>query len=160
MTTHETIYEAMKTAMKNHQVEDRDNLRYILDKLQKRNIELQKKENFLDDTEARDVLLSVRQQAVESAKSYVEGKRPELEESELALIAILDDYLPKKLTEEETREYVKRFLEDNSETIDTSHVGKLTGQVIKWMKEEVDPDSVDGSLVKKVISELKVVVTP
>jgi len=46
-------------------------------------------------------------QRQESAKAYEEGARLELAEKELAEIRIIEDFLPRQLSEDETAEAVK-----------------------------------------------------
>lgn len=55
----------------------------------------------LSDADAVKILTKMAKQRRESAKIYTEQNRPELAENELAELAVIENYLPKQLTEEE-----------------------------------------------------------
>jgi uncharacterized protein YqeY len=55
----------------------------------------------LSDDDAMKILVKMVKQRRESARIYIENNRPELAETELAEAAVIEEYLPKALTEEE-----------------------------------------------------------
>ena len=55
----------------------------------------------LSDEKAVAIIVKMVKQRKESAKIYIENNRSELAESELAEAAVLEEYLPRQLSEEE-----------------------------------------------------------
>ncbi|MEJ6392192.1 GatB/YqeY domain-containing protein [Gymnodinialimonas sp. 2305UL16-5] len=60
----------------------------------------------VDDGEVLAILAKMVKQRQESVRAYEEGGRLELAEQEQAEIAVIEDYLPRQLTEEEVAEAV------------------------------------------------------
>ena len=66
----------------------------------------------LSDDVAMKVLVKMVKQRKESARIYEEQNRPELAESELAEAAVIEEYLPKQLSEEELVAELKKIIEE------------------------------------------------
>ena len=63
-------------------------------------------EEGVGDAELLAILDKMAKQRKESAKTYEEGGRLDLAERELAEIEIIDEFLPKKLSDEEVKEAI------------------------------------------------------
>ncbi|MCX5497265.1 GatB/YqeY domain-containing protein [Kaistia dalseonensis] len=59
--------------------------------------------NAASDTELLDLLAKMVKQRAESAKIYIDAGRPELAEQEQAEIAIIEEYLPRQLSEDDVK---------------------------------------------------------
>lgn len=64
----------------------------------------------LTDETAVKILVKMVKQRKESARIYEENSRPELAENELAEAAVLEEYLPKQLTQQELEEELKKII--------------------------------------------------
>lgn len=84
----------------------------------------------------------------DSIKSYVEGGRQDLADKEQAEIEVIERYLPKQLSEEETREAVAGIIEE----LDLSSKKDL-GKVMKEVKVRY-PGQVDGRLASSIAGQL------
>lgn len=60
------------------------------------------------DAEVREILARMIKQRRDSAQAYEAGKRPELALSEREEIAIIEEFLPRQLSEAEMREAVRK----------------------------------------------------
>ena len=64
----------------------------------------------LSDETATKILVKMAKQRRESAKIYQEQNRPELAETELAEMAVIEEYLPKALTDEELTAELEKII--------------------------------------------------
>jgi len=64
------------------------------------------------DTEVREILAKMIKQRRDSAKAYEAGDRPELARSELEEIDIIEEFLPRQMSDEEMREAVRSAVSD------------------------------------------------
>ncbi|MBT8411429.1 MAG: GatB/YqeY domain-containing protein [Octadecabacter sp.] len=95
---------ALKDAMKAKEADRLSTLRLINAAIKDRDIEARGAGN--DEGVGDDVVLAILgkmvKQRQESAKVYEEGGRLELAEKELSEVKIIEDFLPRQLSEEET----------------------------------------------------------
>lgn len=77
----------------------------------------------LSDDAAMKILAKMVKQRRETAAIYLEQSRPELAENELAEAAVIEQYLPKQLSDEELTAELRK----NNRT-DRSHFGQRDGQ--------------------------------
>lgn len=66
----------------------------------------------IDDQEILALLQKMIKQRRDSAESYIKGGRKDLADKEVAEIAIIEGYLPKQMSEEETRAAVTALIKD------------------------------------------------
>lgn len=100
----ETIKAAQIAAMKAGDKPRLAAVRLILAKLKDRDIELRTADTLPDDDAlVTDVLQKMVKQRRESIALYEQGGRPELAEVEAAELAVIADFLPAQLGEDETR---------------------------------------------------------
>ncbi len=87
-------------------------VRLILAKLKDRDIELRvAKQVPDDDTVVVEVLQKMAKQRRESIALYVQGGRQELADLENSELAVIDDFLPQQLSEDETRLAIEQIKE-------------------------------------------------
>ena len=87
-------------------------------------------------------------QRKESARIYEEQNRPELAESELAEAAVIEEYLPKQLSEEELTAELKKIIEQVGAT-SAKEMGKVMGVASKALAGRAD-----GRLISAKVKEL------
>jgi uncharacterized protein YqeY len=68
------------------------------------------KSDQMNDAEVREILAKMIKQRRESAEAYEQGGRPELAEAEREEIAIIEDFLPRQMSEPETRAAVEKVV--------------------------------------------------
>lgn len=99
------VSEALKDAMRAKEADRLSTLRLINAAIKDRDIALrgtQEEAVGCDDTDVLAILGRMVKQRQESARAYEEGGRLELAEKELSEIKVIEEYLPKQLTDEES----------------------------------------------------------
>ncbi|HHI70062.1 MAG TPA: GatB/YqeY domain-containing protein [Rhodobacteraceae bacterium] len=145
------ITDALKEAMKSKDAERLSTLRLINAAIKDRDIALRGKgnEDGASDDEVLAILGKMVKQRQESAKAYEEGARLELAEKELAEIKVIEDFLPKQLSEEETTEAVKAAIAKvGAESI--RDMGKVMGELKGKYMGRMDFGKV-GPMVKDML---------
>ena len=102
------ISDALKTAMKAKDAHTLSTLRLISAAIKDKDIALrgEGREEGVDDAEVLAILGKMVKQRQESARAYEEGGRLDLAEAERAEIAVIEGFLPKKLSDEEVAKAV------------------------------------------------------
>ncbi len=151
MDLRQRIADALKDAMRAKDTERLSTLRLINAAIKDRDIALRGDGN--DDGATNDEVLAILGKMVkqrhESAKAYEEGARLELAEKELAEIRIIEDFLPKQLSEDETAEAVKAAIAKvGAESI--RDMGKVMGELKANYMGRMDFGKV-GPMVKDML---------
>jgi hypothetical protein len=136
----------MKEAMKSGETLRRDVIRMAIAAMKNRRIELIVKE--LEPAEEFAVMQKCVKTREESVLVYTQGNRPDLADKERAEIAILQVYLPTKLSEAETR----TLLENLAKELGVSEKKQL-GVLMKAVNER-HKAQVDGRLASKIAGEI------
>ena len=150
MSLREKINEQFNVALKSKNKSLVSTLRLILAAIKERDIANRangKKEAVKDD-EILKVLRKMKKQRQESADLYKKGERKELSEAEESEIRIIDTFLPKQLSEEETKKICKETVESLGAT-SMKDMGKIMGQ----LKQKYS-DSIDFSKVNLIVKGL------
>ena len=126
----ETLKKSMKEAMIAKQSDRLTIIRMILAKIKDADIAGRTKglENGISDSDILSLLQNMIKQRVESARMYTEGNRPELAETENMEIAIITEYLPEQLSQDE----IAKIVTDTIAQMDASSMadmGKVMGQI-------------------------------
>lgn len=130
----ESIKTDMYSAMKSGDKEKAGTLRTLLAKLKDRQINTRQE---LTDNDCINVIKTLVKQRKEAAKMYDDAKRPKLAEKEKIELAILETYLPKMMTEQETRTLIENVInETGAEGI--SDIGKVMPIVMQRGEGKVD----------------------
>lgn len=136
----EQLMEDLKTAMK-----EKDRIRkntVTMLRAAIKQVEVDERRALSDD----EILSIVQKQIREKTKAITDfeaGHRPDLIEEAQAEIAILKQYLPQQLSEDEINQVIDRVI--------LKH-GKQIGPVMKAMKEEV-ASKADMALVNRLVRE-------
>jgi len=108
MGLRDRLTDAMKTAMKAKETKRLGTIRLMLADIQKQGITA-KNENLSDD-EMLTVLAKMIKQREDSATAYDQGGRPELAAAERDEILVIREFMPKQMSDEETRAAVKEAI--------------------------------------------------
>ena len=104
----------------------------------------------LEDSDIVKIIQKLAKQREESAAIYKEHSRDDLANNEIAELNVLNDFLPKKLTEDELIAVIERYIKElNATTI--KDMGKVIGAINKEYMGKVD-GSVVAKLVKSKLS--------
>ncbi len=150
MSLREKINQQFNTALKNKNKTLVSTLRLILAAIKERDIanRTSGKKEEVKDQEIIKVLQKMKKQRQDSADLYKKGGREELLNIEEAEIKIIDTFLPKQLSEEETKKICKEIIE----SVGASSV-KDMGKIMGTLKQKYS-DSIDFSKANIIIKGL------
>jgi uncharacterized protein YqeY len=148
----ESIKAALVTAMKGGDKQRTATLRLVQSAIKNRDIELRTSDKAPDDDAlVTEVLQKMVKQRRESIALYEQGGRAELAEAEQAEVAVIEDFLPQQMSEEE----IARAIDSIAGEIGASSV-KDMGRVMAVLKErhssQLDMSKASG-LVKAHLSK-------
>ena len=148
MSLKEKIMTDLKEAMKAKNSEKTMVLRSLKAKILEKEISERKGgESILSDEQVIDVLLKAAKQRKESIDQFTQGDRPDLVEKEEMELSIIDNYLPKMMSEEEVLVEVKSQIEKVGAT-SIADIGKVMGPLMGKLKGKAE-----GSTISKVVKE-------
>ena len=150
MSLREKINGQFNVALKNKNKALVSTLRLILAAIKDRDIAnrtSEKKEN-IKDAEILKVLRKIKKQRQDSVDLYRKGGRRELAEAEEAEIKIIDAFLPKQISEEETKKICKEVIE----SLGASNM-KDMGKIMGLLKQKYS-DSIDFSKANLIVKGL------
>ena len=110
-----------------------------------------KDKQTLPDNDLISLLKKMVKQRNDSCEAYKKGGRNELVENEMSEIKIINEFLPKQLSEEET----KKICEDLISKLGASSIkdmGKVMGELKKQHSDEID-FSKAGALLKQLLNK-------
>ena len=102
----------------------------------------------LEDATALKILQKLAKQGEESADTYAKAKRQDLADAELAQVAVIKEYLPKPLSEEEITAQVKDIIAQTGAQ-GMKDMGKVMGQATKQMAGKAD-----GKVISTIVRQL------
>lgn len=104
----------------------------------------------LEDADALKILQKLAKQGNESAATYQQQNREDLAAEELAQVKVIEEYLPKPLSEEEIEAAVKAIVEQTGAT-SMKDMGKVMGIASKQLAGRAD-GKVISAIVKKLLA--------
>ena len=149
MALFEQISEDIKTAMKARDKVALDTLRNI------KKVFLEAKtapgaNDMLDDATALKIIQKLAKQGKEAAETYLEAGRQELANDELAQVAVIERYLPAKLSAEEIEQTVKDIIAETGAS-GMKEMGQVMGMANKQLAGKADGRTI-SDIVKKLLS--------
>ena len=104
----------------------------------------------LPDDQATKSLAKMAKQRRETAEIYASQNRPELAENELAEAAVIEEYLPKQLSEEELTAELRAIIEQVGAT-SPREMGKVMGVASKALAGRADGRAISAK-VKELLA--------
>jgi uncharacterized protein len=138
------IEDELKQAMLAREADRRDALRLILSALKSAEKELQRP---LHDDEELQVLQRERKRRVEAAEAFRAGGRDEQAAAEEFELAVLEEFMPAPLSEEELEEIVDDVIAEVGAT-SLRDLGRVMADVMPQVSGRAD-----GSLVSQLVRE-------
>lgn len=104
----------------------------------------------LTDADALKLIQKLVKQGKDSAAIYVEQKRQDLAEAELAQVAVLEKYLPKQMSAEELEAELKKIIAEVGAT-SPKEMGKVMGVASKALAGRAEGRTISEA-VKKLLA--------
>jgi len=104
----------------------------------------------LDDTQAIKIIQKLAKQGKETAQTYTDNNRQDLADEELAQVKVLEEYLPKQLSDAEIEAAVKQIIAQTGAS-SMKDMGKVMGVATKQMAGKAD-GKVISALVRKLLA--------
>jgi uncharacterized protein YqeY len=147
----EKIQSETVTSMKAKDKERTAALRLIGAKIKDRDIELRTADSKPDDDAmVTDVLMKMAKQRRESIEMYEDGGRTELAEKEKAELAVIEEFLPQQMSEDETRAAIAQIKADLGAD-GMKDMGRVMGELKARHGATLDMSKASG-LVKEALS--------
>ena len=144
MNLFDRISEDIKTAMKARATERLEALRGV----KKEFLEARTAKGAdgeLSDEQATRILAKMIKQRKESAEIYSTQNRPELAQAELAQAAVIEEYMPRQLSEEELRERLREIIARTGAT-SPKEMGKVMGVASKELAGQAEGRAISAAL--------------
>lgn len=104
----------------------------------------------LTDTQALKILQKLAKQGRESADTYIQAKRQDLADGELAQVKVIEEYLPQPLTDEEITAKVKEIIAQTGAS-GMKDMGKVMGLASKQMAGRADGKTI-SAIVRSILA--------
>ena len=147
MSLEKKIEEKLNESLKNKDKTVFPTLRLIISAIKDFKIASKIKEGSLKDQEIISILKKMKKQRNDSCEAYKKAGRDDLLKKEQEEISIIDNFLPKQMSDEETKNICKKVIE-NLQAKSTKDMGKVMGA----LKKEYG-DVLDFSKVSNFIKE-------
>jgi len=148
MSILDQLNEDMKQAMRAKERERLTTIRMIKSAIQTEEID---KGQELNEDEELAVVSREKKQRLDSYEEFKEAGRDDLVEKLEVELAVIDDYLPEQLSDEEIRDLVDETIEEvGAESM--QDMGDVMGQIMPKVQGRADGSQVN-TLVRKRLSE-------
>ena len=150
MSLRKKINDQFNTALKNKNKSLISTFRLILAAIKERDIanRTKEKKEAVKDEEIIKVLRKMKKQRQDSVDLYRKGGRQELLQIEEAEIKVIDSFLPKQLSEEET----KKICQEVIKSLGASSIRDM-GKIMSSLKQQYS-DTIDFSKVNIIVKGL------
>jgi hypothetical protein len=145
MTLDERLQEDLKDAMRKRNTVRRSVIRFLRARIHDEEIARQ---TTLDDDAVIDVLGKEVRQRQESIEAFTKGNRPELVEKEEAELALIREYMPAQLSDEEIATLARAAIQEAGAT-GPRDMGKVMGRIMPQVRGKSD-----GRAVSRIVQEL------
>lgn len=152
MTLRERIDGDLKAAMKAKDKVRLETVRSIKKLILEKEVEARTAtgESTLTPDQELQLLSQLAKQRRDAIEQYQKANRPDLAEQEAGELAVIEEYLPQQLTEEEVKTIVLEVIAAVGAT-SAKDMGKVMGPVMQRLKGQADGKLVQG-LVKQSLS--------
>ncbi|MEG1643138.1 MAG: GatB/YqeY domain-containing protein [Bacteroidales bacterium] len=108
-------------------------------------------EGEMTDETAMKIFLKMVKQRKESAEIFIANNRPEIAENNLAEAKIIEEYLPKQMSNEELEESIKKIIAEVGATT-PQQMGVVMGAATKQLAGKADGKAI-STKVKELLSK-------
>ncbi len=148
MSLQTTIKDSLKDAMKNKDMVRLSVIRGLSTAFMNELVSTNRTpQDMLSDEEVITVITREAKRRKDSINQYIDGGRAELAEDEKAELAILQEYLPTMMSQDEIRPFAEAKIAEMG--ADKTKAGQITGALMKDLKGKAD-----GTDVKAVVDSL------
>ncbi len=102
----------------------------------------------IDNNLAQQIILKLHKQRMDAYNIYVKQNRSDLADEEFQQAKFLENYLPKRLSEEEIRSKIKEITNVLGAT-SMADMGKVMGKAMNSLKGKAD-----GAIISKLVKEI------
>ncbi|KJJ40005.1 GatB/YqeY domain-containing protein [Aequorivita vladivostokensis] len=148
MSLQEKIMDAMKTAMKSKDTQSLEALRSVKSALLLAQTETGSKADLTEEEEIKLLQKQVKQRK-DSAAIYKEQGREDLAEPELAQAKIIEQFLPKQLSEDEVGKIVDEIIAETGAS-SMADMGKVMGLATAKVAGKADGKTISTAVKKKL----------
>lgn len=148
MSLQDKVMDAMKTAMKAKDTQSLEALRAIKSALLLAQTETGSKADLTEEEEIKLLQKQVKQRK-DSAAIYNEQNRQDLAEPELAQAQVIEQFLPKQLSEEEVSKIVDQIIADSGAS-SMADMGKIMGLVSAKLAGQADGKTISTAVKSKL----------
>lgn len=145
MSLSERLNDDMKQAMKQQEKFKLSVIRMVRSSI--KNIEIDQRRT-LEDSEVLDILSRELKQRRDSLQEFEKAGREDLAEGLRSEIAIISEYLPQQLTEEEIKAIVQQTIQELGAS-SKAEMGKVMGALMPKVKGRAD-----GKIVNQAVQQL------
>lgn len=146
----EDLQNALKEAMKNKDMATVSAVRLIIAGLKEKDVTARGAgKECATEADLLSMMQTMIKQRNESAKIYKEGNRPELAAKEEAEIAVIERFLPKQLSEEETKSAINAIIAKTGAS-GMKDMGKVMAELKTTYAGQIDMGKASG-LIKTML---------
>ncbi len=145
MALKEKISEDIKTAMKSGDKVRLETLRTLRAVLMEKEIDLRGSGKAVTPDDEIATLLSAAKKRKESIEQFQAGGRMDLVAQETSELAIIQEYLPKQMGEEEIKQVIESVVKETGAS-SAADFGKVMPQVMKQLKGKAD-----GKMIQELV---------
>ena len=102
----------------------------------------------LTDEQEIEVLVSLAKKRRDAIEQFTAGNRPDLAETDLAELTVIEEYLPEPVSDDDLRAIVEDIVVKTGAT-SMKDIGKVMGQAMKALKGKAD-----GTKVQEIVKSL------
>jgi len=133
-TLDSVLQKEIVTAMKAHEAQRLETLRLIKNSLKNKQID---KREALTAAEEQQTLATMIKQRRDSIEQFTKGNRPELAAKEAGEILVIEEFLPKSLSDDAIAAIVTEVVADLTAQLGAAPTAKAMGQVMKAVQAKI-----------------------
>lgn len=105
----------------------------------------------MNEDDAQKILLSEAKKRKDAIEMYKQGGRTDLSDKESAELKIIEEFLPKQMSDDEIREFVSKLVAEIGAE-GPQQMGKVMGPAMKQLRGKADGNAVQA-IVKEILSK-------
>lgn len=151
MSLKERIDQEMKEALKSGDKARLNTIRSIRAALLEKEVSIRVGgKGELSEEQELEVVMGLAKRRRDAIEQFTAGNRPDLAENEAAELAVLEEYLPQQLSDEEVEAAIRDIVTQTG-AASMKDMGKVMGLAMKALKGKADGGKVQN-LVKAILS--------